>query len=237
MKKIKTLIIGVFLIMITIGIVFALTIEQLKDARTCDTSKITYIFDKYSDSDQTGYIINSTTGDVIQYNCENGKWVPTQEWADINKIDVETITLDTSFLKPEQYEQAVTCDVTTITYVFDKYDDGAQIGYMINIVSGEATEYRCDKGLFVPTIRWCDENHIDIATIQIGDALKPSNNDESGRQIVYPTIPVVIDKSQEIVVNDKLYNITYITQVQQQIIHCICEKELGCTNEECKQKQ
>ena len=113
----KKIVYGIIIGLVLVSIVFGLTQEQADIARTCDKTKITEIFDKFSDSEETGYIINPTTGDVVQYVCKEGKWVPTREWADINHIDVATITLGTSLLKPEQYEKAVTCDFDTITYV------------------------------------------------------------------------------------------------------------------------
>lgn len=205
----KKIVYGIIIGLVLVSIVFGLTQEQADIARTCDKTGITEIFDKFSDSEETGYIINPTTGDVVQYVCEKGKWIPTQEWAVNNGIKVEDIQLETSFLKPEQYEKAVTCDFDTITYVFDKFDDGAQIGYMINSATGETTQYICDKGIFQPTIKWCDDNHIDISTIQIGNALKPSNTDESGREIIYSTNPVIIaDKDKQVVVGDRIINIT-----------------------------
>lgn len=217
-------------------IVFALTKEQVDIARTCDTTGITEIFDKFSDSEQTGYKIDNKTGDVIQYICKDGKWIPTQEWADKNGIDTKTIQLGTSFLQPEQYEKALTCDIDGTTQIFDKFDEGLQIGYVINSATGEVTEYNCLNGKWVQTIKWCEDNKIDISTIKIWNSLKPSNKDEQGREIVYSANPVInANESKQVVVGDKIINITVqatnTTTIIQERLKCICEK--ACTIQEC----
>jgi hypothetical protein len=90
----KKIIIGITIILIFVTIVFGLTKEESEIARTCTSDGITKIFDKFSDSEQTGYIINPFTNDVSQFVCKDGKWIPTIEYADMNKINIEDIIID-----------------------------------------------------------------------------------------------------------------------------------------------
>jgi hypothetical protein len=307
MKKIISIPI---IILILSVFVFALTQDELINAKTCDTSGITYIFDKFSNGDQTGIKIDPKTGDVVQYVCKDGKWIPTQEWANKNNVDVlniklgarflvkeqydkaltcsvnrvtklfdkfeesnqigvtidvdtgkatefrcdggtwiptlrwceenhidiATIQLDVNYLTPDQYDKALTCDLTSNTQVFNKFDEGNQIGFMIDEKTGQVTEYKCDGGTWIPTLRWCEENHIDIATIQINNPIVPSVIDEKGRDIIYSTNPVIVaDRNKEVVYGDKIINITVpVTNNSQKIIiKCICEKAIGCKIKEC----
>jgi hypothetical protein len=150
MLKKEKIIYIIVICLVLVSIVFGITKEQAEISRTCTTDGITQIFDKYSDSEQTGYIL-TPKGDVLQFVCKDGKWIPTLEYAEINKLDIDKIEL-----------------------------------------SSEITA---------------------------------SSQDEKGRDIIYSTASeIIVDKSKEIVIGEKVYNVTYIPIIKETKICIIMGK-------------
>lgn len=91
----KKVLIGITIIIMLISVVFGITKEEASIARTCTSDGVTKIFDKFSNTDQTGYVINPFTREVTQFICKGGKWLNTLEYAEMNKINIEDIVLNT----------------------------------------------------------------------------------------------------------------------------------------------
>jgi hypothetical protein len=84
---------GIIGILIVSGLgLFLLTPEQLDKARTCTTTNITGIFERFSSTNVTAYWTENTV--LKQSVCTKGKWIPTREWLRVNGISEKDITLN-----------------------------------------------------------------------------------------------------------------------------------------------
>lgn len=140
-------------------------------------------------------------------------------------------------LTSDELDYAYTCPSTQVTALFFKLSDTRQTGYYYDL-KGDIQLYVCKDGL-IETLKWAEENHIDTKELQLTKDIISSKEDEIGREIIpvstnvaIPTI--MVDKSKEVVIEGKIYNIEY-TPIIKEVIKCICEKTTGCKIQECLQ--
>jgi hypothetical protein len=112
---------------------YLLTPDQLAKSYTCTKNNVTGIFEKFSNTNVTGYW--TVNGTIKQAVCSKGKWIPTIEWlklyglsekditinpvneSDYTENDIEIITVNKIIMVNQTKQISINGELYNITYV------------------------------------------------------------------------------------------------------------------------
>lgn len=114
-------IIGILAVGGTAGTIIYFSQAQIDAAYICTTNNFTGVFERFSASNKTAYITNTTTNVTKSYVCTNGVYIPLNDWCTINKIDCKAFIKEgAKVIDPSTVDEFGNPIVVNKTIIVDK---------------------------------------------------------------------------------------------------------------------
>ncbi len=130
-----------------------------------------------------------------------------------------------AIISQEQLDTTITCNSDGITKEYEKISDTSKTVYWSG--SDGFLHQKVCEGTWISTKTYAEEHKLSLEDITI-DTTSESFVDEYGNKIILQDSFVVDKDTKTLNIEGKIYTIDY-----KPLIKCICDKEKGCSVNEC----